>query len=121
MSDTLFNLPDPSPEWQHSDERLSSKERRERLYRSWRRMHPEHRDLPDRIVGMYALHGTDAGARQCKTCSNCIAEEYHNRRYYKCAMSRQSRGAATDWRLSWLACGVYKPIEGDRVTNIYME
>lgn len=45
-----------------------------------------------------------------ETCRNCahMQRVYLGRAYYKCAKARQTRGPATDIRLKWPACELWK-------------
>jgi hypothetical protein len=110
MWETLFELPPVDPDRQVPDHRLTANASRRRMWQTWRREHPEHASLPDRIVAMYALYGL-ADAARCKSCAHLVREDYHNTTYYKCGLSRTSRGAGTDWRVSWQACGRYSEEE----------
>lgn len=53
---------------------------------------------------MHRAYGLHSGT--CKDCPHLIGGEYHDRRYYKCRAYGVSRSEATDWRLSWRACGL---------------
>lgn len=54
---------------------------------------------------MYRHFGTTEDQR-CKGCRHLICYDY-NRRYYKCELYGISHSEATDWRLSYQACGMY--------------
>lgn len=43
---------------------------------------------------------------KCKTCDNLICQ-IANRRWYKCTVYGVTDSAASDWRLSYDACGMY--------------
>lgn len=43
---------------------------------------------------------------KCKTCDNLIVQQA-NRRYYKCEVYGATDSEASDWRLSYDACGMY--------------
>lgn len=43
---------------------------------------------------------------KCKTCDNLIVQQA-NRRYYKCEVYGATDSEASDWRLSYDACGKY--------------
>lgn len=62
--------------------------------------------LPQRIQLMHRLHGKLEGKR-CKTCKHFKVKRYA-RQYFKCAKSKITGGAATDWRKNWPACGKYE-------------
>lgn len=62
--------------------------------------------LPARIDTMYRVYGM-VPDKSCKTCVHCRFIQY-NKRYYKCDLSNLSHSTATDWRISWTACGKYE-------------
>jgi hypothetical protein len=62
--------------------------------------------FPLRIRQIRELHGK-RDDKICKNCIHCIAAG-KNRTFYKCDMSKITRGAATDWRVHWPACGLYE-------------
>ena len=67
-----------------------------------------------KIHAMHRRFGT-CGAQRCKTCKHCLCIDHHNRRYYKCELYGVSYSEATDWRLSYQACGMYNmPQDMDR-------
>ena len=43
----------------------------------------------------------------CKDCRHCIKYTPTDRHYYKCELYGVSGSEATDWRLSWMACGKF--------------
>lgn len=59
-----------------------------------------------KIQAMHKRFGT-CGVLLCKDCSHLISGNYHDRRYHKCELYGLSHSEATDWRLSWQACGMY--------------
>ena len=59
-----------------------------------------------KINAMHAHFGTCEGV-QCKGCRHLISGEWHDRRYHKCELYGLSHSEATDWRLSYQACGMY--------------
>lgn len=59
-----------------------------------------------KIDAMHARFGT-CGVLRCKGCNHLIGGKYHGRRYYKCELYGLSHSYATDWRLSYPACGMY--------------
>ena len=59
-----------------------------------------------KIHAMHRRFGT-CGVMRCKTCKHCLCIDHHNRRYYKCELYGVSYSEATDWRLSYPACGAY--------------
>lgn len=62
--------------------------------------------LPKLALEMRARYGATPG-RRCRTCARLICHEYlHN--YYKCTLYGMSDSAATDWRVSYPACGKWE-------------
>ena len=59
-----------------------------------------------KIYAMHRLYGT-CGVMRCKDCDHLIGNKYHDRRYYKCELYGITGSEATDWRLSYQACGLY--------------
>ena len=59
-----------------------------------------------KIHAMHRLYGT-CGVMRCKDCNHLICGKYHDRRYYKCELYGISHSEATDWRVSYQACGMY--------------
>ena len=70
---------------------------------------PQASRLPMRIRGMHTTYGVTEGER-CGTCAHLYMRQF-NHRYYKCSMAKQSNGPATDWRVSWQACGKWEARE----------
>ena len=67
---------------------------------------PEEHMIERRIVAMHKRFGTNYGLC-CKGCSHLIGGMWHDRRYYKCEIYGLSHSKASDWRRSWMACGMY--------------
>ncbi len=63
--------------------------------------------LPERLKQMHRVYGVSAG-HTCKHCRHCLAIHHHDKRYRKCELYRISRSTATDWRVSWPACGRFE-------------
>ena len=59
-----------------------------------------------KIAAMHKRFGT-CGVHQCRGCDHLISGEYHDRHYHKCELYGMSHSEATDWRLSFQACGMY--------------
>lgn len=59
-----------------------------------------------RIHAMHKRFGID-WKNTCKDCRHLISGEWHDRRYHKCELYGMSHSEATDWRLSWMACGAF--------------
>ena len=72
-------------------------------------------DAIKKIGRMYDLFGhcenREAICRDCDHLKSYTA----NRKYYKCECYGDTSSEATDWRVGWIACGLYnKPYEGDK-------
>jgi hypothetical protein len=65
--------------------------------------------LPRRILLMYARHGSTEG-QTCRTCAH-LQRYKQGTRWMKCELTRQTSGAATDWRAGWPACGKWESCE----------
>lgn len=59
-----------------------------------------------RLQAMHRRFGT-CGVLRCRDCCHLIGGEWHGKRYYKCKIYGLSHSEASDWRLSWMACGMY--------------
>ena len=58
-----------------------------------------------KIDAMHAEYGYGGG--RCEDCIHCVRlEPRPGKRYYKCALYGVSAAESTDWRLSYLACGM---------------
>lgn len=67
-------------------------------------------DAMHRRFGVCILH-------KCKDCDHLISGRYHDHIYHKCELYGLTHSEATDWRLSYQACGMYNmPVDMDRVT-----
>lgn len=76
-----------------------------------------------KIDAMLFYYGRALSGR-CGECPHLLEGEYHGRKYFKCTVYGLSHSEATDWRKSYLACGlINKPFpEGetrvkDRITR----
>lgn len=56
-----------------------------------------------KIEAMHKLYGF--GADRCENCPHLVKHVW-GRIYYKCSLYGDSASEATDWRLSWPACGL---------------
>lgn len=56
-----------------------------------------------KIEAMHRLYG--AGKGKCRDCPHLVVN-YWGRNFYKCALYGRSASEATDWRISWPACGL---------------
>lgn len=77
-----------------------------------------------RIAAMHKRFGPNT-ALYCRDCSYLISGEYHGRRYHKCEIYGLSHSESSDWRLSWMACGMYnvpQDMDGviDTMTDEYL-
>lgn len=71
-----------------------------------------------KIDAMHQRFGT-CGALQCRDCCHLISGEWHDKRYHKCELYGMSHSEATDWRLSYQACGMYNvPQDMDRWVDL---
>lgn len=59
-----------------------------------------------KINAMHKEYGVEWG-KTCKDCSHCMRYAPTDRHYYKCELYGITGSEATDWRLSWVACGMY--------------
>ena len=54
----------------------------------------------------------------CKECSNLTSHMY-DKKYYKCRVYGESYSEATDWRVSYPACGMFnKEWKGGRIVEL---
>jgi hypothetical protein len=44
---------------------------------------------------------------KCGDCQHLVKQGYTAGTYYKCSKAGITRGAATDWRCKWVACGLF--------------
>lgn len=58
-----------------------------------------------KISAMHDLFGMDP-LHKCKDCKYLCSYEA-NRKWYKCQVYGVTNSEATDWRLSYMACGLY--------------
>lgn len=63
--------------------------------------------LPTRINKMHRAYGSMKDGEICKNCEYLLADHYH-KKYFKCEKYNVSRSEASDWRISWPACGKFK-------------
>ena len=67
-----------------------------------------------KIFAMHKRFGT-CGVFRCKDCDHLIGGKYHDKQLYKCELYGLTHSEATDWRLSYQACGMYNmPQDMDR-------
>lgn len=59
-----------------------------------------------KIAAMHKMFSATEGLT-CKGCKHLISGRYHDRIYHKCELYGMSHSEATDWRLSYTACGLY--------------
>jgi len=61
--------------------------------------------LPERIARMHRLYGRHEG-QICGTCQHMVmCGQGHSKRWYKCDLNMALAGPASDWLVSWPACG----------------
>ena len=68
-----------------------------------------------KIDAMHARYGRCPGV--CRDCEHLFRCEY-SRHYYKCELYGDSRSEATDWRMSYPACGMLNKPLPERFTPI---
>lgn len=69
--------------------------------------------LDDKIKRMHLAYGKGLCDKKCGQCKMFLREAYHNGRYKKCIKYGQSRGAGTDWKVSYPACGLFDEDENN--------
>jgi len=70
---------------------------------------------------MLGLHGKYAnGVYSCRECEWIRRERYHDRNYYKCHKRGYSRGAGTDHRIGWNACGLFEYRMEGGITTVHL-
>lgn len=57
-----------------------------------------------KIDAMHILYGTGEGS--CSDCQFFMEGYYHDRKLFKCSVYGVTHSEATDWRKSYLACGL---------------
>jgi len=64
------------------------------------------RDVPKRMRDMLRLRGRTEG----HTCGDCVhlVTVVRSGKWFKCDQARITRGAGTDWRKGWPACGLWQ-------------
>lgn len=62
-----------------------------------------------KISAMHKLFGKYPGVepRTCNDCKNLLRFSYKHRNYKKCEVYGVGNGEATDWNLSYEACGLF--------------
>lgn len=59
-----------------------------------------------KIFAMHKRFGT-CGVFRCKDCNHLVGGKYHDKQLYKCELYGLTHSNASDWRLSYQACGMY--------------
>lgn len=62
---------------------------------------PDRRNL---ARGYAAPPGSGPEGESCRTCARAYSIDYHDKRYWKCALVKQTHGLGTDIRLKSPAC-----------------
>lgn len=66
-----------------------------------------------KIEKMRQAYGPGPLGCKCKHCIHLRNYQYR-RTYYKCELYGTTGGAATDWKVSWLACGKFEEAVFDK-------
>jgi len=66
--------------------------------------------LAPRMVTMLKMYGNGPQGKHCKSCAHLVIKQW-DKRYFKCDLNKDTGGPASDWRVTWPACGKY----GERV------
>lgn len=69
-----------------------------------------------KIDAMHERYGTYPAL--CRDCDHCITGRYHDRRLSKCELYGMTHSEASDWRKSYVACGMFNQIPEDYDTFI---
>jgi hypothetical protein len=77
------------------------------LYPGWKGTEDKR---PERLQQMHRVHGRNKD-HQCGECVHLLRME-KNKAYFKCKEYGVSNGAATDWRMKFEACGLFKTSQG---------
>ena len=56
---------------------------------------------------MAKAHGYGPDDKRCKHCQHLFFRQF-DKKYYKCALRQNTKGAATDQRVNWRACGKFE-------------
>ena len=62
---------------------------------------------------MVRKYGFGAEGKRCQTCRFCFGRKF-SKTYYKCEHFQPGRGAVSDIRVRWDACGKYEAQTGER-------
>ncbi len=77
----------------------------------------KNKEKPKPVNPMIAFHGKAEGFFSCRECEWITRENYGKKTYYKCDKRGYSRGAGTDHRMNWDACGLFEyRIEKEMIT-----
>lgn len=58
-----------------------------------------------KITAMHEMYGYSNN--QCANCKHFKTYNWRGRNYFKCAIYGDSNSEATDWRKSYIACGLF--------------
>lgn len=64
-------------------------------------------ETPERLNPCVRVFGAGPEGATCKSCEHLLRWDYHNKRYLKCGLRRNTHGAATDHKANWAACARY--------------
>lgn len=72
------------------------------------------------IYAMYRHFGTTKHPDAiCRDCRHLKTHQAGGRKVYKCTVYGETSSDATDWRIGWIACGMYgKPYDGTPVMDL---
>lgn len=62
--------------------------------------------VDNKIFAMHRRFGT-CGVLRCEGCNHLITDNSHKRRFRKCELYGNTFSSATDWKVSYQACGMY--------------
>ena len=73
--------------------------------------------MKNKIELMHQQFGKDE-KHKCRDCSNLVYHRY-NRAFYKCKIYGETSSQASDWRLKYVACGMFnKEYTGNPIISI---
>lgn len=66
----------------------------------------EQRTKEENVNPCVRTFGLGPDGAKCKTCQRLLGRRFA-KTYYKCALREETRGAGSDHRVNWPACGQY--------------